>query len=233
MPTQKRPPKKRAKARPTATRSKAKKPSRPRAAARPKPRKGGELVELDAMTFPVELNPSALDEGLRKMKDQLMDWAKKGRYTRVRLKFRGKALLPDLPLAAFVAAEGLTFYWGGILRALLMNVAGRSVFDVELVNDSDGRVEAGKRELLAGELENALGFFAEALDMDRANPRAHLHLGVALKLKGDKTGAVMALRRARDLDPRGQVGAEAVRMLAGLQPPEDPGSTALATVKSE
>src|SRR4051794_31278870 len=78
-------------------------------------------------TFAVEVDPRAIDETLGKFKDQLVHWANKGRFTKVRFRFRGKQLLPDIPLAAVVAAEGLTFYWGGILRALVMNIAGKTV----------------------------------------------------------------------------------------------------------
>src|SRR5262249_43233544 len=101
-------------------------------------------------TLPIDVQPGAIDEALRKVTDTLRQWANAGRYTKVRFKFRGKPLLPDLPLAAVVAAEGLTFYWTGILRALLVNVPGRSVLDVELVNDSEQHVQNGKEQLLAG-----------------------------------------------------------------------------------
>jgi tetratricopeptide (TPR) repeat protein len=131
----------------------------------------------------------------------------------VRFKFRGKQLLPDLPLAAVIAAEGLTFYWTGILRALLVNVAGKSVLSVELVNDSGRFVEAGKQELLSGEVDRAIEAFRTALRMERDNPRAYLHLGAALRLKGEKDEARAALERARALDPRGEVGREAEELL--------------------
>ncbi len=135
----------------------------------------------------------------------------------MRFKFRGKQLLPDLPLAAVAAAEGLTFYWGGILRALIFNLAGKTVFDVELVNDSDKRILRGKEELLGGEVDKALACFEEAVAMDRDNPRAHLNIGVAHKLKGNLDRARAALQKAHALDREGPVGAEAERLLASLR----------------
>jgi tetratricopeptide (TPR) repeat protein len=177
--------------------------------------------------FPIELDPKRIDETLGKIRNELSHWAKKGRYTKVRFKFRGKQLLPDLPLAAVIAAEGLTFYWGGILRALLVNFGARSLFNVELVNDSEKRIQRGKEELLSGDVDKALVSFREAIDMDRDNPRAHLNVGVALKIKGDYPGARSALEKARSLDPDGPVGVEAERMIASLP---GPGPTALATV---
>lgn len=169
-----------------------------------------------AKTLPVDVQPGAVDEALRKVTDTLRQWANAGRYTKVRFKFRGKPLLPDLPLAAVVAAEGLTFYWTGILRALLVNVAGKSMLDVELVNDSEQHVQKGKEELLSGEVDRAVADFRAALAKQHDNPRAHLNLGIALKLKGDRAGARSALEKARTLDADGPVGKEAERLLQGL-----------------
>lgn len=162
------------------------------------------------------MQPGAVDDALRKVTETLRHWANAGRYTKVRFKFRGKPLLPDLPLAAVMAAEGLTFYWTGILRALLVNVAGRSVLDVELVNDSDQHVQKGKEELLSGEVDRALSEFRIALAKQHDNPRAHLNLGIALKLKGDRAGARAALEKARGFDPDGPVSKEAERLLQAL-----------------
>jgi tetratricopeptide (TPR) repeat protein len=177
--------------------------------------------------FPIEIDPKAVEATLNKVKGELVHWANKGRYTKVRFKFRGKQLLPDIPFAAVAAAEGLTFYWGGILRALLVNVAGKTVLDVELVNDSEKKIQKGKDELLSGNLDSALSFFREAIAMDRDNASAHLNLGVALKLKGDPDGARTALLKAKELAKEGPIAAEAERLLKTL-----PQASALATVQT-
>lgn len=166
--------------------------------------------------LPIEIDPRRIEESFAKVTDELRHWANKGRYTRVRFKFRGKPLLPDLPLAAVVAAEGLTFYWGGILRALIVNLAGKTVFDVELVNDADKKVQEGKEALLRGDLDAALIHLRDAIAMDRDHAPAHLQLGVALKLSGDRVGARDALAKAKKLDPKGAVGGEAEKLLASL-----------------
>ncbi|MCY1017219.1 tetratricopeptide repeat protein [Pyxidicoccus sp. MSG2] len=168
--------------------------------------------------LPFEIDPKRMEEGLRKLQGEMVHWANKGRYTRVRFKFRGKQLLPDLPLAAVVAAEGLTFYWGGILRMLIANVVGGSVFQVELVNDAEKRVQAGKEALLSGDVDQALTLFREAVSMDRDLASAHLNVGVALKLKGDREGALAAFEKAREKDPEGAIGIEAERLAAPLRP---------------
>jgi len=177
----------------------------------------GEPVEK-GNALPFEIDPKRVEEGLKKLQGELVHWANKGRYTKVRFKFRGKQLLPDLPIAAVVAAEGLSFYWGGILRVLIANVVGKSVFQVEFVNDADKRVQAGKEALLSGDMDQALTLFREALEMDRDNAAAHLNIGVALKLKGDREGALAAFEKAKAQDPEGAVGAEAERLAAPLRP---------------
>jgi tetratricopeptide (TPR) repeat protein len=167
-------------------------------------------------TLPFEIDPARIDETMEKLKTQLVDWANKGRYTKVRFKFRGKQLLPDLPLAAVAAVEGVTFYWGGILRALVFNLAGKTVLDIELINDSEKKLQEGKEQLLAGELNAALRLFNEALAMERTNPKVHLNLGAAYKLKGDLAAARKAFSTAKELDPDGPVGAEAQKKLTGI-----------------
>jgi tetratricopeptide (TPR) repeat protein len=142
--------------------------------------------------------------------------AKKGRYTKVRFKFRGKQLLPDIPLAAVVAVEGATFYWAGLLRVLVFTLAGRAVIDVELVNDSEKKLAKGKEALLSGDLDEALTLFREAADMDGENPAVHLNLGIALKLKGEHPAARVALEKAKALDPKAPTAHEAERLLKTL-----------------
>ena len=200
-----------------APRKPAKKPSKPAKPSKPVTALATQKDTQPGATFPLEVDPAEIEAGLKKLKDEVVHWANKGRYTKVRFKFRGKPLLPDLPLAAVAAAEGLTFYWGGILRALIFNLAGKAVFDVELVNDSEKRIQRGKEELLAVNVDEALAHLREAQSMDRDNPNVFLNLGVALKLKGDRTAAWEALRHARELDQDGPVGKEAERIASTIQ----------------
>lgn len=169
--------------------------------------------------LPFEIDPKKIEESLNKLKNQVVVWAKRGRYTKVRFKFRGKQLLPDLPLAAVAAVEGVTFYWAGLLRMLVFNLAGRTVLEVELVNDSEKKIQAGKEALLSGELDRSLELFKEAMEMDAENPNVHLNLGVARKLKGELLASRASLEKARSLDPKGPVGAEAERLLSAMPRP--------------
>ncbi len=200
-----------------------------RASPKPARRQSNKAEAPKGRALPIEVDPSRIEATLSKLKEQLLAWANKGRYTKVRFKFRGKQLLPDLPLAAVLAAEGLTFYWGGILRALIVNVAGKTVLDVELVNDSERQIQLGKEALLGGDVDRAIELFREALSMDAGNPKVHLNLGIALKLKGDAAGARASLHRAQSLDPQGAAAAEAERLLASL---EDHGRDEQQTARS-
>lgn len=168
-------------------------------------------------TLPFEIDPEKLEASLAKLKEQVVVWAKRGRYTKVRFKFRGKQLLPDIPLAAVAAVEGATFYWAGLLRLLVFNLAGRTLIEVELINDSEKRIIQGKEALLSGDLDEALTCFEDALDMDSENPAVHLNLGVAYKLSGDHASAKDALQRAVALDPKGPIGVEAERLMKTLR----------------
>ena len=194
-----------------------KKPARKPA---PKPKSVKRVVTPEvvdsAPVLPFEIDPRKVEESLQKLKSQVVTLAKKGRYTKVRFKFRGKQLLPDIPLAAVVAVEGATFYWAGALRALLFTVAGRALVEVELVNDSEKQLAAGKAALLSGELEEALVHFHTALDMDHENPAVHLNLGIAFKLKGAPADARAALEKCLSLAPKGPHAAEAERLLKSL-----------------
>jgi len=63
--------------------------------------------EPQGRVLPFEIDPAQLEAGFKKLRGELVHWTNKGRYTKVRFKFRGKQLLPDLPLAAVAAAEGI------------------------------------------------------------------------------------------------------------------------------
>lgn len=168
------------------------------------------------------LDPAAIEASLEALKQRLVSWAKKGRHTKVRLKFRGKPILPDLPLVAVAAVEGATLYWAGLLRALVVNLAGRSLIEVELINDAEKKISEGQEALLSGDVERALEAFTAAAEMDPERPAVHLHRGIALKLLGDHDAARTALEVARSLAPEAPTAREAERLLATLRAPASP-----------
>ena len=191
---------------------------RPKSAVKATPARRQPVAEAEKKgpTLPFEIDPKKIEASLNKLREQVVSLAKKGRYTKVRFKFRGKQLLPDIPLAAVVAVEGATFYWAGLLRVLVFTLAGRAVIDVELVNDSEKKLARGKEALLSGDLDEALTLFREAAEMDGENPAVHLNLGIALKLKGEHPAARVALEKTRALDPKAPTAHEAERLLKTL-----------------
>jgi tetratricopeptide (TPR) repeat protein len=195
--------------------------ARPAAKSRPKkspPKAAKKPAAADPeRVIPLEIDSGSVDKALAKLRNELSHWVNKGRYTKVRFKFRGKPLLPDIPIAAVIAAEAATFWWTGLLRALVVNFGAKTVFDVELVSDADAEVARGKEMLLVGDLDQALAQFEKAVKMDRDSASAWLNIGIAKKLKGDKVGARDAFERAKAIDPTGSVGGEADRLLVTLE----------------
>jgi len=172
----------------------------------------------EGSTFRVDL-AGGVEQAFQRLREEATHLAKKGRHTKVRIRFRGKEIA-TVPLALLVAAEAASFLWLGLLRVLVFNVAGRAFLEVELVNDADAVVAAGKQHLLDGDLDLALAKFRDALTMDRDHAAAQLHLGVALKLKGRRDEAKAAFEKASALDAEGEAGREARRQLDAMAKPD-------------
>jgi tetratricopeptide (TPR) repeat protein len=155
------------------------------------------------------------DGAFAKVTEQARDLMAKGQHTRVRIKFRGKQIV-ELPIAVVAAAEVATFWWLGPLRLVLGHVVGRAVLEVEFVSNADQNVAQGRAFLADGELDKAIVEFDKALSMDRRCAGALLGKGIALKLRGDRTGARKWFEEAEEADPRGEPGREARRHLDNL-----------------
>jgi tetratricopeptide (TPR) repeat protein len=195
----------------------APKPVEPPAAEAPKSEanRADEFGER-MKSFSVDLADGA-EAALGKIKERAEQLLKKGQYTKVRIKLRGKELA-TMPLSVLLAAEAATFLGGGgILRFLVVNALGRTFLDIEMINEADNVVAAGKQRLLDGELDEAISRFREAISMDPVNASAHLSLGIAMKLKGQRDEATAAFEKAGMLDPDGDTGKEARRQLETLR----------------
>lgn len=171
--------------------------------------------EGEPRAFAVDLS-QGLEQAFDKVRERAQHYLKRGQHTQVRLKLRGKEIA-TIPLTALLAAEAATFWFTGPLRLLLLNALGRTFLDVEFINEADEVVAQGKKRLLEGELEEALTKFREAIAMDGEHAPAHLNLGVALKLKGERADASTAFERAARLDPDGDTGREARRQIELLK----------------
>ena len=55
--------------------------------------------------FRIDIDPDKIDESVKALQERLKRMVDQGRYTKVRLKYKGKALMPDIPFGIFMATE--------------------------------------------------------------------------------------------------------------------------------
>jgi len=163
----------------------------------------------------VELDPERLDENLRALTERLRHYAEQGAYTRVRVKYRGKPLLPDIPLFALLAAEVAALWWAGPLRALVVTLGVKTFVEVELVHAAGEKVQEGQVLFQDGETEKAEALYREALRIKPGDPAALYHLGVLLKVTGrrDKARECWELASQAGEHPDAARAAEALARL--------------------
>lgn len=167
--------------------------------------------------FKFEIDPDRIEETLSKLRDRLRESFVSGRYTKVRLSYRGKAIGPDIPLAVFLAGEGVAFWLLSPLAALLVNLGAKAILDVEFVHEADELVQEGLALYLEGEIDAAERKYREALDRRPDDPAALYNLGTLLRVSGRADEALAVLRKAA-MGPEGHPdvkrAAEAVEKLS-------------------
>lgn len=169
-------------------------------------------------SFTLDATGKTAAAAMGKLKSEVEYWVSRGRYNKVRVKRNGKAVLPDIPVGALFAVEAATFFWTGLLRAAIVNVVGRALFEVELINDAEDHYKKGLELFLAGDLEDAEVLLQKALQIDDRFVRAHLQMGVLRKMQGKKADARRHFERAVALDPASDAGKEAQAHLDRLAP---------------
>jgi tetratricopeptide (TPR) repeat protein len=146
--------------------------------------------------FQFEIDPERIQDTLERLRARVSESFVAGRYTKVRLSYRGRALGPDIPLAVFLAGEGVAFWLLTPIAALLVNLGARAVLDVEFVHEADELVQEGLELYLAGELEAAEAKYRAALDRRPDDASALYNLGTLLRVAGRKDEALSTLRKA-------------------------------------
>ncbi|NOY27859.1 MAG: tetratricopeptide repeat protein [Oligoflexia bacterium] len=146
--------------------------------------------------FRIEVDPEQIDESVRNLTAKVRELVDQGRYTKVRIKYRGKPLMKDIPLGVFVATEAITFWYTGLLRALVVNLGVRAVIEIELVHDADEKVAEGVAHYMDGEVELAEAAYRDALRMKPGDVSALYNLGVLLRVTGRRKDALAALEQA-------------------------------------
>lgn len=147
-------------------------------------------------TFKVDIDPDAIDDSLRELGSKVRSVYDQGRYTKVRLRYKGKQLGPDVPVALFLAGEVASFWWAGPLRALIVNFGVRTFIEVELVHEADNLVLEGVELYMDGEVEGAEDLYRRALRMRPDDTAALYNLAVVLRVTGRKDEAIEQLKKA-------------------------------------
>ncbi|MBX2803886.1 MAG: tetratricopeptide repeat protein [Myxococcales bacterium] len=167
--------------------------------------------------FKVEIDPDQVEDALRSVRERVRESVVAGRYTKVRLSYRGRSLGPDIPLAVFLAAEGAAFWLLSPLAALLANLGAKAILDVEFIHEADELVQEGLAAYLDGELEQAEALYRKALDKRPDDPAALYNLGTLLRVMGRVEEALVVFRKAA-MGPEGHPdvrrAAEAVDKLS-------------------
>lgn len=146
--------------------------------------------------FRLEVDPDAVDESVRNLTKKVRELVDQGRYTKVRISYKGKPLLRDIPMGVFLATEAVTFWWAGILSALVVNLGARTIIDVEFIHDAEGRVKEGQEAWMSGDVEAAEEKYREALEMKPDHSAALYHLGILLRVTGRRKEALACLEQA-------------------------------------
>ena len=168
----------------------------------------------------VEIDPDQIEQSIRELGEKVRQVAADGRYTKVRIKFRGKTIIPDVPLSAFIAIEAVTFWYGGIIRALAVNLGVKTFIDIEFVHEGDELVSEGHALFIDGETEAAERKYREALSMRPLNPAANYHLGVLLRVlqRSEEAIACLEIAAAAEDYENSEKAAQLVERLQRTRP---------------
>jgi tetratricopeptide (TPR) repeat protein len=146
--------------------------------------------------FRIEIDPEKVEQTMRDLRERVESRVREGRYTKVRLSYKGKAMGPDIPLGVLLAGEGIAFWLMSPIAALLVNLGAKAILDVEFIHEADQLVSEGVELYLAGDVEEAEAKYREALGRRDDDPSAMYNLGVLLRVTGRKEEAMSVLRQA-------------------------------------
>lgn len=145
--------------------------------------------------FRWEVDPKAVEASIRALRERIKGAVDQGRYTKVRFRYKGRQLLPDLPLGAVLAAEGLSLALLGPLQVLVVNLGVKAFIEVELVHEASERVREGEDLFAAGEVDAAEAKYREALVMKPDDGAALYRLGVLFRVTGRRDEAIAAFEK--------------------------------------
>ena len=166
----------------------------------------------------LEINTNRIEESIKQTVERVQYWYKQGIINKVRLKYKGKAILPDIPLSYFMLVQVATFFLTGVVRALAINIGTKVFFEVEMINDAEEMLKKARDLYLDGDLDEAMRLLQEVIALDDRYAEAFLYLGIISKIKGDQAAAAKYFLQAKKLDPHGKPGTEAAKNLKKMLP---------------
>jgi tetratricopeptide (TPR) repeat protein len=134
--------------------------------------------------FRVEVDPTDLENSLRELQEKIRQVANEGRYTKVRISYKGAPLCPDIPIGVLVAAEMAGLVFLGPLRAIMLTLNANAFLDIQLIHESSELVKQGQEHYGNGDIELAEQCYLEALQIRSQDMEAHYHLGVLYRVQG-------------------------------------------------
>lgn len=189
--------------------------------AKKKPQHEPERSALPAPVRKVklEINTDKVEESIRQAVEKVQYWYRQGMIRKIRLKYKGEAILPDIPLSYFMLVQVATFFLAGVVRALAIGVGTRIFFEVEMVNDAEELFKKARDLYLDGELDEAIALLRDVISLDKKHAEAYLYLGIIYKIRKEAAEATRFFQQANKLDPSGRAGVEARKNLKKLPPP--------------
>jgi tetratricopeptide (TPR) repeat protein len=179
--------------------------------------KPSPVVSKPLKKVTLEINTNKIEESISQAVDKVQYWYKQGIIHKVRLKYKGKAILPDIPLSYFMLVQVASFFLTGVVRALAMNLGAKIFFEVEMINDAEEMFKRARDFYLDGELDEAVRLLEEVLRLDGQYTEAYLYLGIIAKIRKDPGSATRHFQKAQSLNPHGKAGAEAAKHLKKMQ----------------
>ena len=186
-------------------------------------KKTAQRVPVKALPPPahkvkLEINTEKVEESIRQAVEKVQYWYRQGMIRKIRLKYKGKPILPDIPLSYFMLVQVATFFLTGVVRALAISLGTRVFFEVEMVNDAEELFKKARDLYLDGDLDEAVAMLQDVISLDKKHAEAYLYLGIIHKIQKDSAAAAKFFLQAQKLDPAGRAGIEAGKNLKKLAP---------------
>ena len=167
----------------------------------------------------LEINTEKVEDSIRQAVEKVQYWYRQGMIRKIRLKYKGEAILPDIPLSYFMLVQVATFFLTGVVRALAISLGTRVFFEVEMVNDAQELFKKARDLYLDGDLDEAIDLLQDVISLDKKHAEAYLYLGIIHKIRKESAEAAKYFLQAQKLDPSGRAGVEAGKNLKKLPPP--------------